>query len=270
MLYVAAFATGSLHLTGPDLQMLIHDPFTRTYWAAVTITYGAPYFFGLFLIVSATLLVRLQNEMRMRSELDKQYFETRLETLRGQLGPHFLSNALNTALAFVRHDPDKAEQAITGLNHLLRAGFEITPKHIVSLRKELSYVNHYLTIMKLRFEDMLDIAISVPDEILDCLIPDFLLVTLLENAFKHGGPSSSGRMTIDLTITSGSQDLLIRIENSLALEGSSSKMGWGVGLRNTRDRLSVLYGDDYHMDGGLSRPNHWQVKIRLPLIPGEP
>jgi len=269
VLYVAVALTAPTKLNPDDFYDMLHNIFVLNYWAAVTINYWTAYFFGLFLIVSATLFIRLQNEARTRAELDNQHLQTRLAILRGQLGPHFLSNALNTVLAFVRHEPDKAEQAISGLNHLLRGSFDAAPEHIVSLRKELGYVEHYLTIMKLRFEDILDMSVVVPEETLDCGIPDFLLISLLENAFKHGGMNAYGRLTVSLVASLGERELVIRVENSLPTEGHKSNPVWGIGLRNTRDRLSVLYGDNYRMLADHGPEGHWRVEIGVPSSPLE-
>jgi len=268
-LYIAVVLTDPAELRGAGLHGMFHelfqDTFTTKYWAAISITYWTSYFFGLLLIVSATLFIRLQSEVRTRAELDNQQLVARLAILRGQLGPHFLSNALNTVLAFVRNEPDKAEQAISGLDHLLRGGFDKPPEQIVSLHKELSYVEHYLTIMRLRFEDILDLTVVAPQEALDCGIPDFLLISLLENAFKHGGMDVSGRLTVSLAISLGDRELAIRVENSLPAEGHTSKIGSGIGLSNNRDRLSVLYGNNYRMFAGPGSEGFWRVEIGFPL-----
>lgn len=253
-------------------QLYTHRPFTKwvlnfstpPLWGTVIIQSLVAYSCGLAVIAGITLVIKFQRERRQVAELDNELLKARLQALRAQINPHFLSNALNTVVALIRPEPDKAERAVVDLHGLLNASLSSASKQIVPMREELGHVTRFVSLMKLRFEDALDMAIDIPEEALDCGVPDFLLINLIENAFKHGGVSESGRFMIRLSVEIRDRELIILVGNLLA-KHENKKPGFGIGLRNTEERLSAIYGDSHRLIVGPSPEGLWLAKIGIPL-----
>lgn len=217
-------------------------------------------------IVLGTLPVAHIVEHRAaRENEDAHLLQLRLELLRSQMEMHFLSNTLNTIIVLVRPDPDKAEQALTSLHRLLRHRLEGSPEQVVSLQRELENVEHYMTIMCLRFEDVLDFGVDVTPEISRVTVPAFLVVDLLENAFTHGGIGPDGRFLVTLTARLEQQRLLLGVENSTLNQATISRASSGVGLGNMTDRLRAIYDQDYWISSAPLGGCRWRTTIELPI-----
>jgi LytS/YehU family sensor histidine kinase len=171
--------------------------------------------------------------------LKAELTQTKLDTLRSQLRPHFLFNTLNAISVFVTEDSAKARQMILKLSTLLRRSLD-EEAHEVSLEQELAFVNDYLDIQRGRFGDRLAVELAIDPAVLRARVPVFLLQPLLENAIEHG--KADDRPTA--IVLSGSQTegtLRITItDDGPGLAGSPVREG--VGLANTRERLQHLYG----------------------------
>lgn len=242
------------------------------WWLATIIEYFLMYLCGLFMIVCGTLYIRLQNERAARGEADSQYFKARIETLRNQINPHFLFNTLNAIAALLRPAPEKAEQILSGLGHLLKAGLGSKPGQFVPLDEELCHVADYMAIMQLRFEDVLEMKLDVASGLNDASVPDFLLVNLLENAFTHGGPDGTGRFRVEIYVHPDrtGDNLIIDMVNSVSPDGANERDGKGIGLRNSHDRLKVLYGAKARLVAGALSTEAWHVEITLPCLTTPP
>ena len=176
------------------------------------------------------------------AQLSEQLSRAQLRALQSQLRPHFLFNTLNTIAEQVYTDPAGADRMITRLGALLRASFGALGDHEISLREELAFLRNYLDIMSVRFRDRVRIDIDIDPDALDSRVPTLLLQPLVENALRHGvEPMESGghveivaRRRIDMVV------IEVR-DNGAGLRADPHE---GVGIRNTRDRLVQLYGED--------------------------
>lgn len=191
---------------------------------------------------------REQEALRLElqaSELKTQLARAQLSALKMQLQPHFLFNTLNAITVLVRQGKaDFAEEMLGRLSDLLRCVLEDVEAHEVPLRREFEYLRLYLSIQQVRFQDRLKIDISVDPETLDAAVPQMALQPIVENAIRHGVGrlSSAGRIDITASLVEG--NLIIKIEDDgpgFSHEHSSSNTG--IGLANTRARLSQLYED---------------------------
>lgn len=165
---------------------------------------------------------------------------TELELLKTQLNPHFLFNSLNSIKALVTIDPEKSKDAIVKLSELLRFTLNYSMQELIPFNDELLEVKKYLSLEQIRFGERLVISYKVDDTVLNRLIPPTMLLSMAENAIKHGIAKQSGVgvLTIESSLVNNSH--IIKMTNTGVLVNSG---GSGIGLRNIRKRLESLYGN---------------------------
>ena len=206
------------------------------------------------------------NSVNERIELKRLQYELtqeQLKTLRSQLNPHFLFNALNTIASLVRLKREKdAVSALSELSFMLRKILDNKNHAEVKIKEEISFINSYLSIQKMRFSEKLNTHISVQPECLDLKIPNMILHPLIENAVSHGSQLESNQNLLNLEITRNMNELKIVMTNNVAQDDTHN--GFGIGLSNTRERLSKTYKDfelqTNQIDNGL-----YQTILTIPL-----
>jgi len=221
-------------------------------------------------VVFYAVIVMVYNALRFRSRataLEAELAQSKLDTLRSQLRPHFLFNTLNAISVFVTEDADKAQQMILRLSTLLRRSLD-EEAHEVSLQRELAFVNDYLDIQRGRFGDRLSVRVDVDPAVVNACVPVFLLQPLLENAIEHG---RSGDRCTSIALSAGRErDMLcIALADDGPGAGDSAPVRERVGLGNTRARLLHLYGPRASVvlgpsNGATEFPGA-RVEIRLPF-----
>jgi two-component system LytT family sensor kinase len=181
------------------------------------------------------------------AQLETQLAQAQLQTLKMQLQPHFLFNTLNGIAGLVRDSRNKAAvDMLAGLSDLLRYTLENAGKHEVPLKEELEFLELYLDIQQMRFSDRLTIEMQIEPEVLDALVPNLILQPLVENAIRHGVSRRAAAGVVGVTARRDHGLLRIRIYDDgpgLKRDEVDGAHGEGVGLSNTRARLSQLYGD---------------------------
>ena len=182
--------------------------------------------------------------------LDANVKRARLQLLRAQIEPHFLFNTLATVRTLARTD---RAAAIEMIDHLMRYLSEALPKlrqEQCSLAEELKLIDAYLRIHQIRMGSRMSYELSIPEALLERRIPTMILLTLVENAVKHGiNPAVAGGR-ISVSATQERDALVLRVSDSG--KGMAATDGHGMGLANIRLRLTMLYGDDAVLS--LSRP----------------
>jgi len=199
-----------------------------------------------------------------RAQLQSQLDAARLDALQSQLRPHFLFNTLTTIAEQVYSDPSGADTMITRLSRLLRSSFVDPEVQEVTLRQELELLQNYLDIARVRFRERLTIDLDVHPNALDAFVPRFLLQPLAENALHHGiePMESGGRLEIRVRVHQDTMTLELQ-DDGVGLSPSAKRTG--TGLRNTRQRLTHLYGDAGHLEI-MSRPTGGTtVRVTLPF-----
>lgn len=187
----------------------------------------------------------LQIQLRA-SELQSQLVSAQLNALKMQLQPHFLFNTLNAITVLVRQQKSRdAERMLGHLGDLLRGVLEDVDAQEVSLRRELEYLQLYLSIEQVRFADRLRVEIAADPATREASVPQLILQPLVENAIRHGigRSSSAGRILIHATTVDGRVEIRVE-DDGPGLSPGSSWEDQGIGLANTRARLRQLYGDD--------------------------
>ena len=218
---------------------------------------------------------RSRDDRRRLAELEKQNLEQQLEYLRYQINPHFFMNTLNNIHALVDIDPAKAQETIVELSNMMRFVLYEGDKHGVPLTKEMAFIRTYVKLMQLRYTDKVRITLDLPTEVPDRTIPPLILISFVENAFKHG-VSYQQESFIEVCISVTDDKLTFTCRNSKAgvspqpdqrtssrLPSAGSRQG-GVGLANVRKRLDLLYENSYTLKIS-DAPDVYSVELTLPL-----
>ncbi|WP_320052923.1 sensor histidine kinase [uncultured Acetobacteroides sp.] len=178
-----------------------------------------------------------------RKELEKAKSEAELDNLKSQLNPHFLFNTLNNIYSLIAIDATRAQDAVHGLSHLLRYVLYENNQTLVPLDKEVKFIRSYIELMSMRISSNFHSKVNLPEEG-NVMIAPMLLITLIENAFKHGvSNTQSCFINVDLSIDKG-RVLTFTVINSnyaVASDGSVS----GIGIDNMRKRLDLIYPGRY-------------------------
>ena len=204
---------------------------------------------------------RSRDDRKRLAQLEKQNLEQQLEYLRYQINPHFFMNTLNNIHALVDIDPEKAKDTILELSKMMRFVLYEGNKQVVPLTREFDFVRHYITLMQLRYTDKVRIHVSLPQETPDRQIPPLILITFIENAFKHG-VSYQQESFIEVTGVVEGEMLRFSCRNSKAKKPNEEK--GGVGLANVRSRLDLIYGKNYTLDIS-DEPDVYAVELVIPL-----
>ena len=232
----------------------------------------------LILICGMNLGIKLyfknRKDQKKLAELEKENLEQQLEYLKYQINPHFFMNTLNNIHALVDIDPQKAQETILELSKMMRFVLYEGDKHDVPLTKEFEFIRTYINLMRLRYTDKVKISVDLPQEVPDKTVPPLMLISFIENAFKHG-VSYQQDSFIEVKIEVRGQRSEVRGEkievrgmwlhflcrNSKAEKPNEEK--GGVGLQNVKKRLKLLYDDHYTLK--IQDTDVYQVELEIPI-----
>jgi two-component sensor histidine kinase len=221
---------------------------------------------------------RSRDDRKRLAQLEHENLEQQLEYLRYQINPHFFMNTLNNIHALVDIDPEKAKDTILELSRMMRFVLYEGNKQGVPLSREMDFIHHYVTLMQLRYTDKVRITLDLPAEMPERQIPPLILITFIENAFKHG-VSYQRESFIEVKVVVERDELRFSCRNSIAEtpkqpndqttkhpnDQTTTPQQGGVGLANVRKRLNLLYGNHYdlriHDDAGV-----YSVELVIPVI----
>lgn len=208
---------------------------------------------------------RSRQDRKRLALLEKQNLEQQLEYLRYQINPHFFMNTLNNIHALVDIDPEKAKGTILELSKMMRFLLYEGNKQGVPLSREMDFIRHYIALMQLRYTDKVHITVNLPQEVPDRQIPPLILITFIENAFKHG-ISYQHDSFIEVTSVVEGEALHFTCRNSKADGGRTgfNEEKGGVGLANVRKRLDLIYGKKYKLDIS-DEADIYAVELVIPL-----
>ena len=207
------------------------------------------------------LFFKTRDDQKKLIDLERKSLEQQLEYLKYQISPHFFMNTLNNIHALVDIDPEKAKDTILELSKMMRFVLYEGDKNGVPLTREFDFISHYVTLMKLRYTDKVKILLQLPTEAPDKLIPPLMLITFIENAFKHG-ISYQHDSFINVRVDIDQEQLHFECENSKAEKPNQEK--GGVGLANVKQRLHLLYDDNFTLNI-QDKPETYKVELTIPL-----
>jgi len=223
---------------------------------------------GFFSAVLGFHLWHYARQVRERSlneiKLEARLASAELQILKMQLHPHFLFNTLNTIYNLVPINTREAQGMITRLSNLLRLSLDHVATETVTLRDELVFVMEYIQIEKVRFEERLRIEQDLPAETLLAEVPNMILQPLIENAIRHGVSKKAAGGTIRISSRREGGRLLILVTDDGVPPALPPSKNAGIGLANTRARLTRLYGQDFSF--GLEPCGQGtQVRLDIPF-----
>jgi signal transduction histidine kinase len=224
---------------------------------------------GYVIVLGVALGLEYYRKYRERelaaSQLAAQLSQARLQALRMQLNPHFLFNAMNSIAMLVRrNDNNRAVRMLAGLSDLLRYVLEETRADEVPLREELQFIERYLEIERVRFQDRLRVSTDVADEALDALVPNLLLQPLVENALRHGIARKVNPGTIEIAARRLGDRLILQVRDDGPGVTEPARAG-GVGVANTRRRLEQAYGNEHSFELRTGPQGGASATVSLPF-----
>jgi len=235
----------------------------------VSITMGLGIGFGC--VVVAWYILRekhaRERERMMRAEaerhqLEKNVLEARLALMQAQVEPHFLFNTLANVQHLVETDPPEASRVLDSLIKYLRAALPQMRESTTNLGRELEMARAFLEINRVRMGSRLQFAIEVPETLKTHAFPPMMLISLVENAVKHGVDPCCDCGTITIRAREDEGRLRVSVEDTG--EGIKPKKGGGVGLSNIRERLKALYGTSARLVIEEREPRGVVASIEVP------
>ncbi|MDX6384314.1 MAG: two-component system, LytTR family, sensor kinase [Blastocatellia bacterium] len=241
------------------LQFIIYnvDRWLLTYWVTVLSSHAFNYYKSF-----------RKGELNAE-QLRTQLAQSQLEALKMQLHPHFLFNTLHSISALLNKDVDAARTMISRLGDFLRMTLENSGTQEVPLHQELEFLNGYLEIERIRFQDRLTTSVKVDPNVLDVRVPNLILQPIVENAMRHAIATHSKIGRIE--IVAGARNGMLRIEvkdNGPGLTSvvSPGNLKQGVGLANTRARLERLYGANHRFELANEAAGGFVVTLEIPRV----
>jgi signal transduction histidine kinase len=200
-------------------------------------------------------------------ELRELAVSAQLAALRAQVNPHFFFNSLNTIAQLIATDPAKAEVCVERLAAIFRHLLKRTQAEFVPLAEELEIAEAYLEIERARFGDDLVVTQEIDERARSLLLPGLILQPLVENAVRHGISKKigGGTVVIRAAVDDGTLRVTVR-DTGVGVDAADSMFERGIGLRNVRDRLVKLYGEDYAPTIGTANGEGTTVTLRIPVV----
>ncbi|WP_423130334.1 sensor histidine kinase [Gaoshiqia sp. Z1-71] len=184
----------------------------------------------------------LKEKVKKEVELKSLIRDAELHALKSQINPHFIFNSLNSISSLTISNPEKAQEMVINLSAFMRYSLLHGREETVSLKEELEHIKLYLSIEKIRFGKKLIPVFDIGEDCMQAKIPNMILQPLLENAIKYGVYEATNPVSIRITCRSESGYFQIIIENDYEPDSVKNK-GEGIGLRNIRQRLELIYGN---------------------------
>lgn len=212
-----------------------------------------------FFSVAIKMLLHWRQSKDDYQKLMRDKVEAELKFLKVQLNPHFLFNTLNNLYYLTTEKSDKAPQAILQLSEMLDYVMHSSKSVFVPLEAELKQVENYVALELLRYEDRVQVTTQFSGDLNKFRIGPMILITLIENSFKHGVMPIAGKSWINLIVAEKGNDLFISISNSATI----TKPGNGIGLENLRNQLDYLYKGYYSLEVVNSKADEFSINLLL-------
>jgi len=199
-------------------------------------------YFALVGVIQGLDALKLARRRELQvAEHKTAYVRAQLQSLKLQLQPHFLFNTMHAIGSLMHYDVPTADRMLNRLSDLLRTSLRESDNPVVTLKQEMTFIEAYIDIEKIRFEQRLGVRWAIPEHLHGSAIPPFILQPLVENAIKYGvAPRADGGNIVIRAYADGAA-LTLEVEDDAPVH-TAQQAGFGIGLSNTRSRLEALYG----------------------------
>jgi two-component system, LytTR family, sensor kinase len=220
------------------------------------------YVFYVLLFMSIIYYQNFKEKVKRESELKTLVKEAELHALKSQINPHFLFNSLNSISSLTMSDPAKAQEMVINLSSLMRYSLKHNQNEKVTFGMELQNNKLYLAIEKVRFGSKLQPIFDVDEKCFGANLPNMILQPIYENAIKYGVYEATEPVDIITTASCNGSFLEVSVENSYDPDVINKK-GEGIGLRNIRERLQIIYGGSATVKIN-NNENHFKITLSIP------
>ncbi len=219
--------------------------------------------FVIVLIGSTTfrLFIDGSNKEKRLQTLENEQLSTELKLLRAQINPHFLFNTLNSLYTLSLKKSDQTPNAILQLSNMMRYVTTEAHQDFVSLEKELLYLRNFISLQELRLPKNMTVNFQFSGQSERTQIAPLLLIPFVENAFKYG-VSSRENATIDISVKHNENELFLNVENQKFQSQNENKDKSGIGLDNTKQRLTLVYPNRYSLTIN-DLENKYEVELKI-------
>lgn len=202
-----------------------------------------------------------------QKEQNQILIRNQLQLLQHQINPHFLFNVFNNIYSLIQRTNTEAAELLRKLSQLMHYTLYDTNHDFVPLEGELQFLRNYVEIEQTRHFDPKRISFQQTGDSRDLLVPPLLLVTFIENAFKHGLHDSfeEGWVRIEILVDKQNQALQVTVANSISWENDERKRPGGLGLVNAKKRLNLLFNPDLYSLNVQESSTDYQLNLRIPL-----
>lgn len=235
--YTSSYFPGSSLPNTTDLMLLISGSFLIITFAAIIH----------FIKETYSKIIERNRAEQQKTETELKLQEAKLKLLQGQLHPHFLFNMLNNLYGLWIENSKSTPDVILKLSSLLDYMLYECDKDKVPLKNELQFINNYVELEKIRHDERLKVEVHIPENLDNHTISPLILFCFVENAFKHGANKTSGDSSIAINLKIKNELLEFDVQNSF-VKNSESKTSNGVGLKNLKERLNLIYPESHKLE----------------------
>ena len=222
---------------------------------------------GLFMTGMNAAIKLIYKSMRDEQKLEalqRQNLQTEMEYLKYQINPHFFMNTLNNIHALIDIDAEAAKKSVIDLSRMMRYVLYDSESHDISLQRDIEFIDNYIRLMRIRYDEGIDIRFDYPSQIDPRIsIPPLLLIVFVENAFKHGvsyRKHSFIHISVDITA-----DGRVRCSTVNSRHPQPKDYKRGIGLENVRKRLELIYGGEFELRIDDSSPEVYKIELLIPV-----
>ena len=200
-------------------------------------------------------------DTKKMAKLKHKSLEQQLEYLKYQINPHFFMNTLNNIHALVDIDPEQSKEMIVVLSKIMRYVLYEGDRQVIPLSREVAFIDNYVQLMRMRYTEEVDIRLDIQQPLPEGEVPPLMLITFVENAFKHG-VSYQHPSFINISLKTSGDTLRFCCQNSKHQEQRANLEG-GIGLANVKQRLNLLYEDNYTLNI-KEEESTYEVNLEIP------
>ena len=219
---------------------------------------------NLTVITALAYFLRSAEQERQVGRLKRQQLQLELEYLKAQMNPHFLFNTLNNIYSLAQEQSQQTAPLVARLSELMRYVLYDSGADKVPLSREVGFIENYMDIERVRYPGRIDVRFDWQGEAEGMMIEPLLLIPFVENAFKHGIREELARGFVEVVTLLADGELTLEVRNSKPGEDRAAPPPGGLGLRNVRKRLDLLYPGRHHLRV-VDDPGTYTVSLTLQL-----